>query len=572
MPIAPRSDAGSPVPDLRSDPTPTWSSWRKRLGDAAVRLRVAARRLDFWLGVGCALVIAFSALQILLFAFGRDQSIYATVADGILRGEMPYRDRWDFKPPGVFLVYSVAQAVFGKSMWGPRLLEVGGLLLMVALMVSVSRRLFADTRPGLLGGATAAWVHAQLEFWHSGQPETFGGYLTMLGLWLTLHRNDNPWRRWSVWLGCGAAFGAAFLFKPPLAGGALVCAVYLVQRARWLGWGRRALLPLLGVLVGGTIPVLGCITWFWAGGALDAFAWTLFEFTPGYTKLGWGGNPVAAFYYAAQMLFTRFSAIIAIGAVAAGVGAARSSTERQGLALLLGITALHLTGIALQAKFFEYHFAATLPVAALIAGLGWLKLWSHAAKRGGGGAVAFASLVVLCAYARRAATDVPEGFWTRSLERTSYALGLSQLQSQEELDRRFHFVADFNLAANRDVGVRLAELTSSDDPIFVWGFEPAIYWFSDRAPASRFIYNVPQRAQWGADYARQQLLSELGEPPPAAIVVQHNDRFRFVTGNDLDSSEALTHFPQLADLIQQHYEFVEQIEDFDLYRKKGAPR
>jgi hypothetical protein len=46
--------------------------------------------------IGAGLVLGLAALQILLFGFGRDQGIYAVVGSGILRGEMPYRDLWDF--------------------------------------------------------------------------------------------------------------------------------------------------------------------------------------------------------------------------------------------------------------------------------------------------------------------------------------------------------------------------------------------------------------------------------------------------------------------------------------------
>src|SRR6478735_6906869 len=98
---------------------------------ADVLPREHVRDPDLWLEVLCWATVAFSAAQILLFSFGRDQAIYATVADGILHGRMPYRDVWDFKPPGIFLVYAGSFLVFGKSMMAPRLIEVIGLLLMV---------------------------------------------------------------------------------------------------------------------------------------------------------------------------------------------------------------------------------------------------------------------------------------------------------------------------------------------------------------------------------------------------------------------------------------------------------
>ncbi|MFO0661794.1 MAG: hypothetical protein U0165_18475 [Polyangiaceae bacterium] len=45
-------------------------------------------------------------LQLCLFQYGRDQGIYAVVADAMRQGLAPYRDAWDFKPPGIFLIYA----------------------------------------------------------------------------------------------------------------------------------------------------------------------------------------------------------------------------------------------------------------------------------------------------------------------------------------------------------------------------------------------------------------------------------------------------------------------------------
>ncbi len=564
MPESPHPDVGTP-----GSSSGTASLEAFALGAAISRLRLAAHRLNFWLGAFCVLVVAFSALQILLFSFGRDQSIYATVADGILNGEMPYRDRWDFKPPGIFLVHALAQVTLGKTMLASRVFEVLGLVASSAGIVVVSRKLFCDSRPGLIAAAIAAWVHAQMEFWHSGQPESFGGYLTVAALALTVLDAPTPRRRVLQWLGCGAAFGLAFLMKPPLGGGAVVCAIYLMRREpNSQSSILRSLLPLLFVGLGSIVPIAICGLWFWSRGAWPELSWTLFEFTPGYTKLGWEGNPTGAFYYGAETVFTKLSAVIAIGALAAGIGAPLSGTERQGLALILGIVALHLAGIAMQAKFFHYHFGATIPLVATIAGLGWMKIWRVALLRaGGGGAVAFFSLLVLAAHARRAVHDVPDGYWVRSYERVKYLVGQSESSSREELDARQSYVADFSLAADREVARRVANLTRAEDSIFVWGFEPSIYWFSDRRPASPFIYNVAQRTAWGRDKARSELLADLGQNVPAIIIVQHGDFFRFVTGDDLDSAASLPTFPELNRLVQTRYEHLERIEDFDIYRR-----
>jgi hypothetical protein len=75
---------------------------------------------------------------------------------------------------------------------------------------------------------------------------------------------------------------------------------------------------------------------------------------------------------------------------------------------------------------------------------------------------------------------------------------------------------------------------------------------------------VPQRVQWEKDRARRDLMSELNDPPDV-IVVQHNDYFPFVTGDELDSARSLATFPELAHLIERSYQKLDRIEDFDVY-------
>jgi len=240
---------------------------------AEVVPRLAVRDPDQWLALVCWVVVALASLNILLYSFGRDQGIYAVVADAILKGGMPYRDAWDFKPPGIFLIYAFAQGVFGKSMLAIRLLEVIGLVATVFGLQRLGQVFLDRPKAGLVSGAVAALVHAELEFWHTAQPETFGGYLTVAAL-VVATLEPAKHRQWLVPFGTGALFGLCALLKPPLGGGIVVCAAYLLTRdqtraagARWPA-SRRTLLLISG---GFALPIALVLSWIAARGAWPAF-------------------------------------------------------------------------------------------------------------------------------------------------------------------------------------------------------------------------------------------------------------------------------------------------------------
>jgi len=534
--------------------------------------RLQVRDPDAWLRAAALVTTVLAALQILLFPFGRDQGIYALVGEGILHGKVPYRDLWDFKPPGIFFIYALAQGLFGKSMLAPRLLEVLGLVLLVVCSGRLAQTFFGHRTVGYVGGAIAALIHAQLEFWHTGQPETFGGALTFVALVLTANEGKRA-RRFARWLAIGAVFGGAALLKPPLGGGALVCAAYLFKREQQQASSRVAMVAPVVVGAGFALPILLTLAWFGARGGLGAFYWTMHDFTPGYTALGWEGRRAPEmFYYALQEGFFKFSALGTAGVISAIAITPMHLREREGIFLVLGVIAMHVTGIAMQGKFFPYHYAATLPLIAFIAGLGLYKLWRRCLVGGAGGVLAFVAFVGACVAMREAASDLPQDFWERSAMRMKYLLRVPPYERREALDEKLAAVADVSLAADRAVARELKQRTSADAPVFIWGFEPVIYWLAARPPASRFIYDVPQRTPWQRERARHDLMRDLAAKPPAAIVVEHNDVFPMVTGDEFDSWRSLATFPELERLIDDRYELVTTVEDFDIFMRSPGSR
>lgn len=529
-------------------------------------------RADGWLGGVGILGVAFAVVQILTFSFGRDQGIYALVAEGLLDGRVPYRDLWDFKPPGIYWVYAAAEALFGKSMLSPRWIEVAGLVGMALALVRLSREFFGGPTAGLLAAGVASVMAAQLDYWHTGQPETFGGFLTVYAVLLVTTNHDGRKRFWA-WAAAGTLFGVAFLLKPHLAGGAVVCAAYLARResTRVESQG-RAVVPFAVVGFASLIPIALCVGWFALRGGLDDLYTTFFEITPEYTAINWvGQTALPMFWRALEETFVRFSALLPVGCVLAAILPPIHTRERELTFLLLGIASIHVTGVAMQGKFFAYHYAATFPLLSLIAGIGFYKAWRRLVGWATPGAVLFFAGFALLFSARTATVDLDKTFWTRTAMRMAFLGGSERYPDRAALDADLSYVADYNLASDRAVARVLAERTRPEDGVFVWGFEPVIYWLSERKAPTRFIYNVPQRLASSRSWSQAELFRDLSADPPAAIVVQRGDIFPAVTGDWLDSNDALMNFRELDLLLAHEYEWSERIDRLDIYLRKAKP-
>ena len=140
--------------------------------------------------------------------------------------------------------------------------------------------------------------------------------------------------------------------------------------------------------------------------------------------------------------------------------------------------------------------------------------------------------------------------------------------TRQKLDEALHRAADFDLASNFRVATWVTKHVAPRDSVLVWGFEPSIYWFSGRRPATRFIYNVPQRSKWQTEVSQKMFIDEVRERVPGVVIIQHNDIFPGVTGDNTDSAADLAKFVALDDYVAEHYKFVSKIDDFDILERR----
>jgi hypothetical protein len=434
--------------------------------------------------------------------FERDEGEYAYLAWRWLEGDVPYRDGFDQKPPGVLAAYALILAAAGASPravhWGAQLYTLATLALLLRLGARVaSLRVgaaaavlcaFGTTAPGTLGNAANVELFALLPL-----------VASVLAAW----RGSESGRSADAFC-AGAAAGAALAFKPvvaPLA--AFAFALLLFRRPRDAA-GR---LRLGAVFAAGAaalwLPLLG---YFAAEGALDDLYDATVRFNLAYA------TSVSLADYPAVLREELPRALGVLGPLAAAAlglalrplrspAAPPEPPLRADRLWLLGWLACGLAAVAAGGYFRGHYFQLAVPPLALVAALGLDDALAALAVPARGRAVGIAAATAAVLLAGVLATP-----WY-------FLPGDPAAKS-----RRIYGASPFPESAA--LGAFLAGRSQPGDTVFVYGSEPQILVHARRRSASRYVlaYHYllgPTEAM----RARQlEVLGELRSAPPRFVV------------------------------------------------------
>jgi hypothetical protein len=428
----------------------------------------------------------------------RDEGEYAYIAQRWLAGEVPYRDAFDQKPPGAFAVYALILAGLGPSVaaihWGAQLWTLGTL----ALVFVLGRRLHSPA---------AGWVAAALAAFHTADVAVFGNAAnteTFMILPLT-----------------GAA---AQLFKQVALPNVVLCALLLAGAGPRRRGAHLALYAAGGAAL--ALPVLG---YFLAVGAWGEFADCVVRHNVAYAaRVPPSLYPRFLGEALARILRTSWP----IWALAAwGLAAALAISRRQGWrrdpGRLLAWAAASACGVAVGGFFRPHYFIQAVPALALLAGLGAADLARRCARWLPGALVAAALLVGLVA---------TPWYW-----RPGDPVGKC---------RRIYGSNPF--AESSTVGRFIAENTTPDERVLIFGSEPQMLFHAARRSASRYIFMYPLTAALPDARARQlELLDELARDPPRLVVsIMEPTSFQASAGTPADL------FAGVAGLLDREYHVV----------------
>lgn len=355
------------------------SGWASPLGATRGGARQGAsawsksglRPVDFLLVALFAIVLRAPSMSLSVFG-SADESAFILAGREVVLGHLPYLTFWDHKPLGSTLLIASAMAAFGQSLEAVRALGMACVIGTAWTLCLITRRFSQDRLVPLAAALLYVAFSTRLAGGIATITEVILAPFTAAGVLLLLLA---PGRRSSLgvaatFAAAGLAFGIATWIKyvpaiPAALTGFVALAAVLVQGER--GFGRTAACGA-GFAAGLLFPTVASIVGYWWLGALDAFWPANFGFMARYaTEAGFNDHPRGAFFYALRCTTLVVLDIwpLAVAATAAFLPAClRHLFDRgqsYGGALIVAWLVGEMLAVAMQMKFYMYHFLPLLP-------------------------------------------------------------------------------------------------------------------------------------------------------------------------------------------------------------------
>ena len=496
--------------------------------------------------VAICLIPVLLYLPFLAAPFERDEGVYATVAQGLLDGRVPYRDLFDNKPPLVYGWYAFSFILFGEHVVAPRLIASLLLSLTTLSLFGQARMIFPRGVAYLAAGLFALSTGLPFVALHANtEAYMLLPLVTSLAAFTVGLRNSRlrpeGWASARWFLLAGALGGLAMMTKQVAVWNLLALAAV----STWWRWrlgdtGWRMGQPALSLLVGAAVTTAVVAAPFAANGALGDLLYANVLYNWLYVQVPTYGQRLAN--VANGTLFFVVLAAPLVAAAVAGLFTVMRTKGRPVYIVLIVWAVASVVGVASGGRFFPHYFLQLLPAMAVLAALViYDRFTNRDIRRIGKPALALALSLVAISLATNAILYLAPGPAEKRVAESVY--------QQKEWE-----------GSSQALGAYIAERTGPEDSIFNFGREAQIYFYAERRPAVRYFADWPF---WWDESTLYETMEALRETKPLYII----DSIQL----PLFAEEFERYHPRVfMDFLSENYDYVGKVYFADVYRLKGS--
>ena len=485
----------------------------------------------------------------LIYPFGRDQGEYAWIATSTLNGILSYSEIFNVKPPFTHLIHQVALVSFGYKIASIRILDLLWQFATAIFIFKIAKQIGQPRVTSIFAAVVYLLSYFIMDYWTIAQTDGFLNLPITAGILLFL-RAQQKIHFW-IYAASGVAIGLGTLFKYPI--GILIVFLSLLILIRKT---KNCLFSVLWLGIGFAAPLaVGTLVMLLRGNLAD-FLWIQSTFISRYSTM-----PILDLSYARTIIHVFFAIYPVLGwGSLFGIYGLFSGHSRSGwmkMTVLATWWASAVIHFVIQNKFYGYH---TLPILAPLA-LMTSNLFVDVTKMRGLFRFAIGVWGIWLMVFQFFSYNFPQKY----VRLYDVAVGEITLQMAYG-DEMFTDSLDFSVRADMEIAEYLIANTNQDERIFIWGFEPGIYFLSQRRNATRFIYNFPLYGPNATSELQQEFLKDIREQKPVYIAIVRNDSIFHVTATNQDSWTAFISFGEFQEFVLENYQVETTIENFVIYR------
>jgi 4-amino-4-deoxy-L-arabinose transferase-like glycosyltransferase len=212
---------------------------------------------------------------------GRDSGVFLYAGWRILRGDIPYVQIWDHKPPLIFYINAIGLVISNNSRWGVWAIEFISLFLATLIGFNLMKRAFGNLA-AVFG--TFLWLSSLIFIIQGGNLTTeYTLPIQFACFWISSSAKEKGFNNWRGYL-LGMLCGIAFFLKQNAIGMGIAIVIYIFIQQIVLKQPKTIYKNILPILIGWVFVASIITTTLLIQGAFKAFIDASFGYSLNYSE------------------------------------------------------------------------------------------------------------------------------------------------------------------------------------------------------------------------------------------------------------------------------------------------
>ena len=465
----------------------------------------------------------------------RDITTYAYIAHNLIGGDQLYSDLWDHKPPGIYIVYALAELIWGYNQ--PAITYLGIFFTVLsAFFLYHFLKIVSNNFIAIIG--VAFWIFASNSIaLQANQPnvEVFINTFSIMGIWALAKWHIN---KKNYLILSGSFFAIASFFKMIVAFPVFCICIYLFfpfPKKEGCLYLKSKLILIFQFLIPSLFLWAITFTYFFVTNRISDFWEAVFIYNQMYS--GSFFKNVGIFFLSPDKLFNHalmeiwILALLSIGWLIIPKAENSPVTASFYYLLLIG-TCIQ---IASPGKYYPHYYQLLIPILCILSALLIFELFNKINSKNilyfRPSIIGLIFIVVLCL-----------SYW-QFLYLKMNPFEISKTKYSDT------FVESYK------IGKYVENITLPGDKIYEWGAETGIYYYSKKNAASGTFYIYPLLFGDENRVKFNTVLSDIVNSKPKLFIL--NKEYLFPK------------FKNIFLYVQTHYELINNNNSYMIYRLKG---